>query len=54
LTYVIIDRMASMTLTYVPSIPGAGGRPSGQAGFFGWRRVGATVTNADAFRVVRL
>jgi len=51
--YVIVDRIGT-TIVYDENIKGANGRPTGQAGWLGYRRVGADVMNADSFRLLRL
>jgi HK97 family phage major capsid protein len=51
--YLIYDRIGT-TLVYDPVVLGSNRIPSGQAGFFAFWRVGADVTNANAFRVLKL
>lgn len=52
--YVIADR-AGMTVELVPHLFSTGnGRPTGQRGFFAFSRTGADVTDANAFRLLRL
>jgi HK97 family phage major capsid protein len=51
--YLIYDRVG-MSLAYDPLVLGANQRPSGQAGFFAFWRVGADVTSVNAFRVLKL
>jgi len=51
--YLIVDRIG-MSVLYNPLVLGANQRPSGQAGFACYWRVGADVLNADAFRVLQL
>jgi HK97 family phage major capsid protein len=49
--YYIVDRVG-MTMVYEPLVKGANGRPTGEAGWFAYWRVGADVVNADAFRLL--
>lgn len=52
--YYIIDRIG-MSVMYEPMVKSTGnGRPTGQAGWFAFWRVGADVVDADAFRVLQL
>jgi HK97 family phage major capsid protein len=51
--YLIYDRIG-MSLVYDPVVLGSNRRPTGQGGFFAFWRVGAGVTNANAFRVLQL
>lgn len=51
--YGIVDRLG-VTMVYIPSIAGANQRPTGQAGWFAYKRVGADTLNADSFRVLQL
>ena len=51
--YYIIDRVG-MTMVYEPLVKGANGRPTGEAGWFAYWRVGADVVNADAFRLLNI
>lgn len=52
--YYIIDRVG-MTVIYDPLIRSTGNnRPTGQAGWYAFWRVGADVVNADAFRLLQL
>ena len=52
--YVIVDR-AGMNLELVPHLVDVtNNRPTGQRGWFATWRVGSDVTNADAFRVLKL
>lgn len=51
--YYIIDRVG-MTMVYEPLVKGASGRPTGEAGWFAYWRVGAGVVNPDAFRLLRV
>lgn len=51
--FVIYDRIG-MTLEYIQNVVGANARPTGQRGWFATWRVGSDVTNADAFRVLKL
>ncbi|MGW5578720.1 phage major capsid protein [Micromonospora chokoriensis] len=49
--YAIVDRIG-MSLMYEPLVKGANQRPTGQAGWFAFWRVGADVLTANAFRVL--
>ncbi|MFI6337834.1 phage major capsid protein [Streptomyces sp. NPDC050535] len=51
--YYIVDRVG-MTMVYEPLVKGASGRPTGEAGWFAYWRVGADVVNADAFRLLNV
>jgi HK97 family phage major capsid protein len=52
--YYVIDRVG-MTVIYDPLIRSTGNnRPTGQAGWYAFWRVGADVVNADAFRLLQL
>ena len=51
--YLIYDRLG-MTLVYDPVVLGSNRRPTGQGAWFAYWRVGADVTNVDAFRVLQL
>lgn len=51
--YYIIDRVG-MTMVYEPLVKGSNGRPTGEAGWFAYWRVGAGVVNPDAFRLLRI
>lgn len=52
--YYIVDRVG-MSIMYEPMVKSTGnGRPTGQAGWFAFWRVGADVVDADAFRVLQL
>lgn len=51
--YYIVDRVG-MTMVYEPLVKGANGRPTGEAGWFAYWRVGADVVNADAFRLLKV
>lgn len=51
--YYIIDRVG-MTMVYEPLVKGSNGRPTGEAGWFAYWRVGAGVVNPDAFRLLRV
>jgi HK97 family phage major capsid protein len=52
--YVIVDRIG-MSIMYEPMVKSTGnGRPTGQAGWFAFWRVGADVTDVDAFRLLQL
>lgn len=50
--YVIVDRVG-MTVEFIPNLMGANQRPTGQRGWFAHYRVGAGLTNADAFRQLK-
>ncbi|WP_435252037.1 phage major capsid protein [Streptomyces tendae] len=51
--YYIVDRVG-MTMVYEPLVKGASGKPTGEAGWFAYWRVGADVVNADAFRLLNI
>lgn len=52
--YVIVDRVG-MSIMYEPMVKSTGnGRPTGQAGWFAFWRVGADVVDVDAFRLLQL
>jgi HK97 family phage major capsid protein len=52
--FVIADR-AGMTVEFVPHLFSTGnGRPTGQRGWFAYSRTGSDVTDASAFRVLRV
>lgn len=52
--YVIVDRVG-MSVIYDPLVKSTGnGRPTGQAGWFAFWRVGADVVDVDAFRLLQL
>jgi predicted phage gp36 major capsid-like protein len=41
-------------MVYEPLVKGANGRPTGEAGWFAYWRVGSDVVNADAFRLLNI
>lgn len=49
--FVLADRLPTL-VSFVPHVPGANGRPSGQHGWLAMARHGAGVTNVDAFRML--
>ncbi|MFC7892688.1 phage major capsid protein [Streptomyces sp. NPDC057381] len=51
--FYIIDRVG-MTMVYEPLVKGANGRPTGEAGWFCYWRVGSDVVNPDAFRLLNI
>lgn len=51
--YVIVDRIGT-TLSYIPHLFGANGRPTGQSGWYAYFRTGADVVNANAFRLLNV
>lgn len=51
--YLIVDRVGT-TLLYEPIVKGANQRPTGQAGWFAFWRVGADLTNTNAGRVLNV
>lgn len=51
--YYIADRLGTVMI-YEPLVKGSNQRPTGQAGWFTYWRVGADVANADAFRVLNV
>ncbi|WP_109557677.1 phage major capsid protein, partial [Mycobacteroides abscessus] len=51
--YVIADRIGT-TISYIPHLFGANGRPTGQSGWHAYFRVGADSVNDGAFRVLNV
>lgn len=51
--YVIADRLGT-TMSYIPHLFGANGRPNGSAGWHAWSRSGADSVNDAAFRVLNV
>lgn len=51
--YYIVDRIG-FSVQYVPVVIGASQRPTGQAGWMGYWRVGAEVADPSAFRLLQL
>jgi HK97 family phage major capsid protein len=51
--YVIADRIAGMTVEFVPHLFGASRRPTGQRGWLAWVRHGADSVNNGAFRMLQ-
>lgn len=51
--YVIADRLGT-TVSYIPHLFGANGRPKGQAGWHAYIRVGADSVNDGAFRMLQV
>lgn len=51
--YLIVDRIG-MSVLYEPLLKGSNQRPTGQAGWFAFWRVGADVSTASAFRVLTI
>jgi HK97 family phage major capsid protein len=51
--YLIVDRVG-MEVVYNPLVLGSNRRPTGEVGWAAFWRVGADVTNADAFRLLRV
>ena len=51
--YLIVDRVGT-TLLYEPIVKGSNQRPTGQAGWFAFWRVGADLTNTNAGRVLNV
>ncbi len=51
--YLIVDRVGT-TLVYDPLVKGANRRPTGEAGWFAYWRVGADLTNTNAGRVLNV
>jgi HK97 family phage major capsid protein len=49
--YVIADRLG-VSMSYIPHLFGSNGRPTGQAGWHAWLRVGADSVNDAAFRLL--
>jgi len=50
--FVIANRLGS-TLIYEPLVKGSNGRPTGQAGFYLYARVGSGVTDPNGFRLLK-
>jgi HK97 family phage major capsid protein len=51
--YAVVDRIG-MSIAYEPMVKGANRRPTGEAGWFAFWRVGADVLNVKAFRLLQL
>lgn len=51
--FLIVDRVGT-TMRYDPIVVGSNQRPTGQSGWFAFWRTGSDVTNANAFRVLKL
>jgi HK97 family phage major capsid protein len=51
--YVVVDRVG-MSVLYEPIVKGSNRRPTGDGGWYAFWRVGADVTNVDAFRLLQL
>lgn len=51
--YVIVDRIG-MSIAYEPLVKGANQRPTGEAGWFAYWRVGAKVATSNAFKVLQI
>ncbi len=51
--FLIVDRVG-MEIVYNPLVLGSNRRPSGEVGWAAFWRVGSDVTNADAFRLLRV
>lgn len=51
--YIVADRIGT-TLSYIPHLFGAAGRPTGQSGWYAHFRVGADSVNDAAFRVLNV
>jgi HK97 family phage major capsid protein len=51
--YVIVDRVG-VEIMYDNMVLGSNRRPTGQAGFFAFKRTGAEVVDANAFRLLRV
>jgi HK97 family phage major capsid protein len=49
--YVICDRIG-MAVEFIPQLFGSNNRPTGSRGWFAYYRVGANITNGDAFRLL--
>ena len=49
--YVVADRLGT-SLSYIPHLFGGNGRPTGQAGWHAWIRVGGDSVNDSAFRLL--
>ena len=50
--FVIVNRLGS-TVIYEPLVKGSNGRPTGQAGFYLYARVGSGVTDPNGFRLLK-
>ncbi len=51
--YVIVDRVGT-SIMYNPLVIGSNQRPTGQAGWFAFKRTGADVLTSNAFKLLRL
>jgi HK97 family phage major capsid protein len=51
--YVVVDRVGT-TLSYIPHLFGASGRPTGQSGWYAHFRSGGGVVNPGAFRLLNV
>jgi HK97 family phage major capsid protein len=51
--YLLVDRIGT-TVQYVPTVFSGSNRPTGQAGWFAYRRHGADVLTSNAFRLLRV
>lgn len=51
--YVVVDRIGTQ-LMYEPLVKGAGFRPTGQAGWYAFSRVGADILTSNAFKLLKL
>lgn len=49
--FYVVDRIGT-TMVYEPLVKGAAGRPTGEAGWFAYWRVGSDTVNPDAFRLL--
>lgn len=49
--FVVVDRLG-VSLSYIPHLFGANGRPTGQGGWHAWLRVGSDSVNDAAFRIL--
>jgi HK97 family phage major capsid protein len=53
MNYVVVDRLGT-TLSYIPHVFGANGRPTGESGWYAHFRVGGDSVNDAAFRVLNV
>jgi HK97 family phage major capsid protein len=51
--YLIADRIGT-TLMYEPMVLGSNRRPTGQAGWFAYKRTGANVLTSNAFKLLKV
>lgn len=51
--FVVVDRLGT-TMSYIPHLFGANGRPKGEAGWYAWARTGSGCLNPGAFRMLNV